>query len=259
MIIIDGLSGAGKRSALNALEDMGYQTIHHFPAELLDELPDNERLAVSLSPSDAPNEVSATRIFLEASEEILLKRYGEARRPHPIQHLDLIQAIQYEKQLLAPIRNQADFIIDTSQLSIYDLKKRLLALLNLEEKKIKINLASFGFKYGLPSHADFVFDVRFLPNPYWEVSLRNQTGKDRGIIEFFQNHPIVDKFIQNTSFYLKEVLNDFMADNNRAYLNIYIGCTGGKHRSVYVTEQIGQLLKSHCPQLNIHHRELNHG
>ena len=279
MLIITGLAGAGKTIALDTLEDLGYYCIDNLPSALLDSLVRDfagkqpQPVAVAMDSRNAadlaalPEKIRNLRtladiqiLFLTADTGVLVRRYSETRRPHPLHiHAEnpraLPEAIEYERHLLNPLMNLADIILDTSHYSVYQLKDRLRTVLGDAAPSLIITLQSFGFKHGTPVNADFLFDVRFLPNPYWEPAIRAYSGSDAPIIEFLERYDEPRRFVADTAAYLKNWLPAFVQGSNRAYLTIGIGCTGGQHRSVYVTEKIGALLKPDFPGLHIEHRD----
>ncbi|MDO4643955.1 MAG: RNase adapter RapZ [Cardiobacteriaceae bacterium] len=279
MLIITGLAGAGKTIALDTLEDLGYYCIDNLPSALLNSLVHDfahkqpQPVAVAMDSRNAadlatlPEKIRKLRqeadiqvLFLTADTDALVRRYSETRRPHPL-HIQteqtrfLPEAIEYERQLLNSLMNLADIILDTSSYSVYQFKDKLRTILGDIEPSLIITLQSFGFKNGTPINADFLFDVRFLPNPYWEPEIRAYNGNDRPIIEFFERFDSPYQFINDTANYLRRWLPTFIYESHRAYLTIGIGCTGGQHRSVYVTEQIGRILKPDFPNLYIEHRD----
>ena len=259
MLIITGLAGAGKTIALDTLEDLGYYCIDNLPSALLASLVHDfapkqaQPVAVAMDSRNAVDlaallekirelrqQAEIQILFLTADTDVLVRRYSETRRPHPL-HIRaesaraLPEAIEYERHLLNPLMNLADIILDTSGYSVYQLKDRLRTVLGDAAPALIITLQSFGFKHGTPVNADFLFDVRFLPNPYWDAAIRAYSGSDAA--------------------YLKNWLPAFVQGSNRAYLTVGIGCTGGQHRSVYVTEQIAALLKPDFPGLHVEHRD----
>ncbi len=277
MIIVTGLSGAGKTVALHTLEDLGYYCIDNLPCSLLpklyeEQLKINMPVAVGIdirNQLDTPEQMAksieafkqkipSTKIlFLTAQKETITKRFSETRRKHPLAspQLTLQETIALERQILAPLTICADFKIDTSKLSIYELKESIQHWLGHDNNKTAITIESFGFKNALPIDADLVFDVRFLPNPHWEQNLRQYTGLDDEIKNYLGNFDEVNQFISDTASYLKKWLPMYLS-SHRSYLKIAIGCTGGKHRSVYVTESIAEDLSKAFGQINVRHRDL---
>ncbi len=278
LIIISGRSGAGKSVALRALEDIGYYCVDNLPIDLLPQLAailsKNQPLtAISVDIRNFPNSESSLEdilshltdtdkikiIFLDTDREALIRRYSDSRRLHPLsaQGLSLEAAIDAERDYLEPLVQQADIIINTTTLSTHDLAEKLRNfLLGKSHKELKMVFQSFGFKYGIPLDADYVFDVRFLPNPHWEPALRPMTGLDNPVIEFLSRHNEVNDFIELTRNYIATWL-PLLEKNNRSYLTIAIGCTGGKHRSVYITEKIGHYFKALGKNVSIQHKSLS--
>ncbi|MCK3658670.1 RNase adaptor protein RapZ [Pasteurellaceae bacterium Pebbles2] len=279
LIIISGRSGAGKSVALRALEDIGYYCVDNLPIELLPQLADilskNQPLAaVSVDIRNLPNSPSNLEqitnllsaehqvriIFLDTDPDVLIRRYSDSRRPHPLsssQDISLEMAISAERDYLEPLFQQANVIFDTTELSTHELAERLRNFLRGQNnKELKIVVESFGFKYGIPLDADYVFDVRFLPNPHWDPTLRPMTGLDQPVIDFLERHTEVHHFIYQTRSFIETWL-PMLENNNRSYLTIAIGCTGGKHRSVYIAEQIGQYLKAKDKNVSIQHNSLS--
>lgn len=276
MIIVTGLSGAGKSSALQALEDRGFYCLDNLPPSLLRPLLeeyDSAQMAVAIdsrNPSalrDLPRVVLALRqvtavevIFLTASSSAIVRRFAQTRRPHPL-HIHnpnpkaLLETIDDERQLLAPMLDLASLMLDSSEFSVYDLKDRIGAFVGAERKALWITLQSFGFKHGVPQNTDYVFDVRFLPNPYWEQELRVYSGLDAPVQAFFEKYPECRVFAEDCAGFLERWLPSMMTDKNRAYVTISIGCTGGQHRSVYVVEQVKALLSKRF-DVKTYHRDL---
>ncbi|MDG6895736.1 RNase adapter RapZ [Volucribacter amazonae] len=278
IIIISGRSGAGKSVALRALEDIGYYCVDNLPFNLLPQLIDNlaanqSSVAISLDIRNLPrkptivNEILAKIppqhqikiIFLEADQSTLIRRYSDSRRLHPLstQDLSLESAIELEQQQLEPLIQQADLIIDTKSLSTHELAEKLRQFLRGNgEKELNIVVESFGFKYGIPLDADYVFDVRFLPNPHWDPVLRPMTGLDEPVIQFLAKHREVNHFLYLTRNYIETWL-PMLEQNNRSYLTIAIGCTGGKHRSVYIAQQLGEYFQAKGKKVKIVHKSLS--
>lgn len=277
LIIISGRSGSGKSVALRALEDAGYYCVDNIPLALIPTLSEyftkEDRSAViSLDIRNLPNTsntidellaklmpLNPKLIFLDCERNTLIRRYSDSRRIHPLStqdDLSLESAIDLEQKLLEPLVQNANYIIDTSNLSSHELAENLRNLLQgSAEKELKIIFESFGFKYGLPTDADYVFDVRFLPNPHWNPELRPMTGLEQPVIEFLERQTEVHNFIYQTRNYL-EMWLPMLEQNNRSYLTIAIGCTGGKHRSVFVTEQLGKYFQAKGKKVQIRHKSL---
>lgn len=277
VIIISGRSGAGKSVALRALEDMGYYCVDNLPFDLISQLltilaSSENAVAISLDIRNLPNspnaldqviyQISQTHqvkiIFLDTDRSTLIRRYSDSRRLHPLSFNDLSleAAIDAEEQFLEPLIQHANLLIDTANLSTHELVERLRRFLQGQsERELKIVFESFGFKYGVPLDADYVFDVRFLPNPHWDPALRPMTGLDEPVANFLKKHDDVNKFIYLTRNYIETWL-PMLEQNNRSYLTIAIGCTGGKHRSVYITEQLGHYFLAKGKNVKIQHRSL---
>ena len=277
IIIISGRSGAGKSVALRALEDMGYYCVDNLPLDLLPQLADilaktQSAVAISLDIRNLPdsthslnqilNDIQqqyATKIiFLDSDRSTLIRRYSDSRRLHPLSSKDLSleAAIDAEYQQLELLVQHANLIIDTTHISTHTLAERLREFLRGNtDKELKIIVESFGFKYGIPLDADYVFDVRFLPNPHWDPALRPMTGLDAPVADFLNRHTEVNEFIYLTRNYIETWL-PMLEKNNRSYLTIAIGCTGGKHRSVYIAQQIGEYFQAKGKNVQIQHKSL---
>lgn len=278
IIILSGHSGAGKSVALHALEDMGYYCVDNLPISLLPQLveiiqPQHLKVAISLDirnyPQDPENFDQQLNIllgrhqlkiiFLSCEQQILLNRYNDSRRLHPLSKQDysLEHAIKQEQRLLNPLIRKADLIIDTSHLSNHELSLQLQEyLLGTSGKHLQIMVQSFGFKYGLPNNADYIFDVRFLPNPFWVADLRGKTGLSHEVKSYLASEATVMDFIENIFEFFDKWL-PLIETNNRSYLTIAIGCTGGKHRSVFVAEALGHYLQQKGKLVKIDHRNLS--
>ncbi|MGL5047162.1 MAG: RNase adapter RapZ [Shewanella sp.] len=279
LVIVSGRSGSGKSVALRVLEDLGYYCVDNLPLPLIGTLLEqlkgsNDLVAISVDVrnmpeqdkvlvkqlSSLPPDTELTSFFLNSSDKILLKRYSETRRLHPLSksRVSLQEAIKLEGKLLEPMSKLVDHYIDTSNLNIYDLSDQVRQiLLGSVDKELVINFESFGFKHGMPTEADFMFDVRFLPNPHWEPALRPLTGLDEPVAEFLNRQPLVNKFIWQIENLLETWL-PHLERNNRSYLTVAIGCTGGQHRSVYVADQLAKRFGNGKHKVYARHRELNH-
>lgn len=283
LILVSGLSGSGKSVALHALEDLGYYCIDNMPAALLQALIDEvnrfedrstANVAVGIDARNRKRDLEALPetikqlrdrdiqtdvLFLQASDDILLKRYSETRRRHPLstQGTALRAAIREERELLGPVINVADLVIDTSRTSVYDLADAIRDRVDRRANRmLSVLIESFGFKHGIPADADFVFDLRSLPNPYWEPALRSLTGKDEEVVRYLENQPQAAKMLASLQGFLDQWIPAFEHDN-RAYLNIAIGCTGGQHRSVYLVDRIAEHLGGKRESVIVRHRELD--
>jgi len=278
LVIISGRSGSGKTIALHALEDLGFYCIDNLPFAFLPELESHvgkshPLVAVSIDARNAPDDPAQFEnlldtlrqakknceiVYVDASEAVLLKRFSETRRKHPLtnQKITLKEAIQKEKNILAPIATLADLIIDTSTKApqeLYQMMRDRIA--HHQEKKIQLMLLSFGFKYGVPSDADFIFDVRCLPNPYWKPALRTLSGLEEPVIEFLESIPESTQLLEDISGFIQKWIPHFEADN-RSYITVAIGCTGGQHRSVYMVESMAKKMSSMIHNIQTRHREL---
>ena len=274
LIVISGRSGSGKTIALHVLEDLGYNCIDGVPYQLLEQLvdtvaPKDNKVAVSLDIRNMPSDVDAIKklieslqqkveleiIYIDALTSELIRRYSETRRLHPLskQRLSLSQALELENEMLAPLKALAAFSIDTTSLSVHNLNEHLKIYLQGSSKSnVLVIFQSFGFKHLHPEDADYIFDVRFLPNPYWEKNLKQYSGKDKLIQDYLNTFPLVKETITNIENLFLTWL-PHLEQNNRNYVTIAIGCTGGRHRSVYVTEQIAARFK-HKYQVQIEHK-----
>lgn len=277
IIIVSGRSGAGKSVALRALEDIGYYCVDNIPLDLLPQLTNilssnHKAVAISLDIrnlstasqslenllSQVQQEHQVKIIFLDTERSVLIRRYSDSRRLHPlsVQDLSLEAAIEEEQGYLEPLIQYANLIVDTTHLSTHELTERLRQFLcGYSDKTLKIVFQSFGFKYGLPLDADYVFDVRFLPNPHWNPQLRPLTGLDEPVASFLSKHNEVNNFIYLTRNYIETWL-PMLEQNNRSYLTIAIGCTGGKHRSVYITEQLANYFQAKGKNIQVQHKSL---
>ncbi len=282
IVIISGRSGSGKTTALNVLEDIGFYCVDNLPVTLLPELVNQlvdptdttvPRAAVGIDARNHPRQLSQFPdvfnelkqkvdriqvIFLDADEPTLLKRFSETRRKHPIStdKISLREAIQEEKRLLDPIATSASLHIDTSKLTIHGLRDLVKERVGDERTEgMAILFQSFGFKHGIPTDTDFVFDVRALPNPHWVPGLRQETGLDDGVQQFLTSHDVVMDMIEDIQAYLTKWLPSF-EDNNRSYTTIAIGCTGGQHRSVFIAERLTEHFKQLYKNVQARHREL---
>ncbi|MDB1122887.1 RNase adapter RapZ [Vibrio algarum] len=279
LVIISGQSGAGKSVALRVLEDLGYYTVDNLPIDLLDQFINStknsqQNVAVSIDIRNLPNNpqfvtqkltelrktTDMTLFFLGATPSSLLKRYSETRRIHPLSlgkdKLSLDQAIEKEKLILEYVKEQADLVIDSSDQSLHDLSELVRTrILGRERQELVMVFESFGFKYGLPHDADYIFDVRFLPNPHWQPELRPFTGLDTPVKNFLQTQKQVIELQQDIQQFIQKWLPS-LEQNNRSYLTIAIGCTGGKHRSVYITQQLGEYFKAQGKQVQIRHTSI---
>jgi len=282
IIVVSGLSGSGKSVALHMLEDLGFYCIDNMPAALLKPFISHtvrnaeatyERTAIGLDARNTAAEIATVprlidelkrsgiqceTLFLVASDEELLRRFAETRRKHPMSRNDLglREAIDLERRLLEPVVNAADLIIDTSKMGVHHLRE--VVHQRVEKRSIarlSITFESFGFKYAIPGDADFVFDARSLPNPYWEPTLRHLTGRDPEVIRFLESQTAVAPLINDIAEFMEKRVGDFMK-SNRGYLTVAIGCTGGQHRSVYIVERLVERFAQEYPQVTARHTAL---
>ena len=279
LIVVSGRSGSGKTIALRVLEDLGYYCVDNLPVTLLPQLVNetrdrHDRLAVSIDVRNMPeqsgdienllgqirqaSDIEFSSIFTDADNATLIRRYGESRRLHPLSRKDLSldQAILQETHLLAPLSSTADLRIDTSTLSIHDLSEQICErILGRKEKELVLVFESFGFKHGTPKDANFVFDARFLPNPHWVPELRALTGLDGPVRDYLQAQPDVMLYSQQIDTLLSNWL-PHLERNNRSYVTVAIGCTGGQHRSVFITEQLAASFRARNKTVQVRHRTL---
>lgn len=280
LVIISGRSGSGKSTALRALEDAGFNCIDNFPVKLLPSLVDDTledparadgHYAVCIDArsqyldtlpdfvaSIDRSQITFQIIFLDALTGTLVKRFSETRRRHPLtnERTDLLQAIESEKELLHELADLADLTIDTTLMRGSELVEAIRSrIAENTDRGISILFRSFGYKFGVPVDADLVFDIRCLPNPYWEPELRPLTGRDPDVIGYLEAAPDVDAMLEDISVFLERWIPRFEADN-RTYITVAIGCTGGQHRSVYMVERLGQRFRKTYASVLVRHREL---
>ena len=276
LIIVTGLSGSGKSIALRALEDSGFYCIDNLPATLLPQISHHleashqTKVAISIDSRSTALEVLPSAIehlkssgnhvdvlFLESNIETLVKRFSETRRKHPLSNDDttLAESIAHERELLAGLAELGHHI-DTSNLSANTLRNYIREIIAQPDNSLVLLFTSFGFKNGIPLDADFVFDVRSLPNPHYDSALKPLTGKDAAVAQFIENTPAAIEMLADIQHYISKWLPSFEQDN-RSYLTVAIGCTGGQHRSVYFVEQLTKHFKSQKQKVIIRHRELN--
>ena len=281
LVLISGLSGAGKSIAMHALEDLGYYCVDNLPVRLLGALADEldlgddpeARAAVSIDSrnpaaalQDFPDQIKALKsrgllhalVFLEADDASLIKRFSETRRKHPLTAVNtsLAEAIGLERSLLETVRDVADVHIDTSSTNLHQLRELITHRVHeRQEKRLSLLFQSFGFKHGVPQDADMVFDARCLPNPHWVPGLRPLTGCDREVKEYLLSEPVVTEMVDGLKRFLEDWIPRFEAEN-RSYLTIAVGCTGGRHRSVFVTETLGEHFRAQRDAVLVRHRDM---
>jgi len=275
--VVSGLSGAGKTTAIGLLEDLGYFCMDNIPTALIEEM---TRLLMSSTIEkfaivvDIRSEIfgdpvekikrlkdklKARVIFLEASKEEILRRYALTRRKHPLQNgMNLEKAIEIEREKLMSLKEIADHVIDTSRLNAHQLREKLLSILKAEWEEGIIRIMSFGYKFGIPMDADFVFDARFFPNPHYHPNLSHKTGLDEEVREFFKEYPQVEEYVKSI---VKIVLTAFheYSKEGRKSLTVAIGCTGGQHRSVYIARRIAEEISKTGISILEEHRDLGKG
>jgi len=283
LVIVSGLSGSGKSVALHTLEDVGYYCIDNLPIGLLGDLgrhitetrgKSTDRFAVGVDVRSGVddlgnfptvlNELEARGIrseivFLQADHDTLIKRFSETRRRHPLSGpgVSLAEAIAREGELLAPILARADLTIDTTSTTVHQLRELIRVRLDRRSgHRLSLLFQSFGFKHGVPKDADFVFDVRCLPNPHWEPHLRPFTGKDPQVQQYLAAQPSVERMYEQIRAFIAEWLPAFEREN-RSYLTVAIGCTGGQHRSVYLAERLAEHFRQSSDSIVVRHRELS--
>lgn len=282
LVIVSGRSGSGKSTALNVLEDLGFYCIDNLPVGLLPNLitqmPKDETsstdVAVSIDARNVPSELANFAdfihqidqskckieiVYLDADPDTLLTRFSATRRKHPLTGPDtpLLEAINREGELLSHIAEMADLTVDTTHLSMHQLRSMVKnRVIQKQGNEMSLLFESFGFKHGIPKDSDLVFDVRCLPNPYWDPQLRQYCGQDTPIIKFLENETSVNDMFEDISRFLKKWLPQFQ-DNNRTYMTVSIGCTGGQHRSVYMAERLFRYNRDNLSNVQLRHRELN--
>ena len=287
LVIISGLSGSGKTVALHTLEDEDYYCVDNLPIGLLPQFIDRilsrrvqlyDNIAVGIDARsdsedlrdfntiiewiqqrDKDTTIEIEVIYLQAELETLIKRFSDTRRKHPLtkKGLPLSEAIEVERNLLKDVATAANLYIDTTHTNIHELRSYVKErVVKRDQTKLSLLFNSFGFKNGAPADSDFVFDVRCLPNPHWEPNLRALTGQDREVIAFLQEQDDVQQMLEHIKDYLHFVIPKFIKQN-RYYLTVSIGCTGGQHRSVFIAETLHDIFKEQLENVSLHHRELN--
>ena len=284
ILIVSGLSGSGKSVALHMLEDLGFYCIDNIPAALLKNFisytvrsPERtyERTAIGLDARNTAAEIASVPklidelkrsgiqcevLFLVASEDELLRRFSETRRKHPMSrdNLDLREAMARERELLEPIVYAADLVIDTSRMGVHELREIVHQRLEQRsEGRLSITFESFGFKHGIPGDADFVFDARSIPNPYWEPTLRKLTGRDADVVKFLESQEAAGRLIEDIARFIDARVPEYQA-NNRGYLTVAVGCTGGQHRSVYIVDRLAERFGKRFSNVSTRHSALAH-
>jgi UPF0042 nucleotide-binding protein len=278
LVIVTGISGAGKASALKAFEDLGFHCVDNLPLELLPDFaglisasPDVERAAIVVDVREGATldrlpeilkgikkQLQTRVVFLDAQDAVLVRRYSETRRPHPLGRSETVwRSIVEERQLLDPIRNVADTLIDTSNFNVHELRADILARFGYEEKskRLLVSCLSFGFKNGVPLDADMVFDVRFLPNPHFVPEFRKKTGLDPKVAAYVRGFPQTGEFLDRVTKLMLYLLPHYV-NEGKSYLTVAFGCTGGQHRSVMMAEEMAKRLKKAGYQVKALHRDM---
>jgi UPF0042 nucleotide-binding protein len=278
LVVVTGMTGAGRSTAAKELEDLGYYVIDNLPPGLIKDVirlvdesrgPDQpvavvtdvrsgaffDSLAENLARGASGRH--ATLVFLEASDEVLVRRQEAARRPHPLQGDGrLLDGLQREREVLAGLRGDADLVIDTTNFNVHQLTERIAAEFGTPlTVKLKVSVVSFGFKYGIPVDTDFMADMRFLPNPHWIPELRPRTGLDREVADYVLGQPGAEEFVQRWVELIAGVSDGYLRQGKR-FAQVAVGCTGGKHRSVTVTEEVVRRLQAEGIEARAYHRDL---
>jgi UPF0042 nucleotide-binding protein len=278
LVMITGLSGSGKITALKVFEDMGYYCVDNLPAELIpsfaqlvEDARDNRNAAIVVDIREGSRleqlpaiiagikkRLDVTLIYLDTSDKVLVRRFSETRRPHPLGGASsVVSSLRNERRRLEPIRNIADLEIDTSQFNVHELRAHLVELFKTTSdarQPLLISTLSFGFKNGVPESADLVFDVRFLPNPHFIPEFRPYTGRNPKVAKYIRSFPQTQEFITRTMDLLKFLLPHYVAEG-KSYLTIAFGCTGGQHRSVFLAEEFKKLLAKQGYRVKVEHRD----
>ncbi len=278
LVILTGLSGSGKLSALKAFEDLGYYSVDNLPLELVPRFADLVRQSAEIERAalvvdvregmrldEFPGILKKVRkvlptrvVFLEASEEALIRRFSETRRPHPMGRTDtVVKSIRAERRRLDPVRNVADIVLDTTKFNVHELRAHINTQFEREEsdRNLTISSNSFGFKNGVPAEADLVFDVRFLPNPHFVPQFRKLTGKHPKVAKYVRQFPQTGEFLDKTSEMLEFLLPHYIKEG-KSYLTVAFGCTGGQHRSVFIAEEMKKRLTAAGYRVKTAHRDM---
>jgi len=279
VLIVTGMSGAGRSSAAKILEDLDYTVIDNLPPSLLElavqshDIPEEHKhLAVVIdSRGGLPigdlrraltglerEGVLARIVFVDADHDVIVRRFEENRRPHPLGRATISEAIRAERDLLSELREMADLVVDTSQLNIHELRQRLTYQFSEDEmtKPMRVSVRSFGFKHGAPRDIDLLFDVRFTPNPHWVPELRDLTGSDERVSAYVLNSEGAKEFVDRVDDLLAFLIPRFQSEG-KSYLSIGVGCTGGHHRSVAIAEELGERISRHDLHAVVRHRDIN--
>lgn len=282
LFILSGLSGSGKSTALDTLEDCGFYCIDNLPVMLLEDFvrrvmsTDEKAYRKTAIVIDSRNSreslaefskkislikslgINCETLYLQAEHSTLLRRYSETRRRHPLTSpsVPLEEAIELEHQILEPVAQHVDLVIDTTRTNFHQLRELIRARVCDGGRSLSLLFQSFGFKYGIPLDTDFIFDARCLPNPHWEAALRGLTGADRAVMEFLEGVKEVQEYLQEMATFLRHWLPRFEAEN-RSYLTVAVGCTGGQHRSVFLVERLAEQFRGGEWSVLVRHRELS--
>jgi len=278
VILVSGMSGAGRSTATRALEDLGWFVVDNLPPTLIPEVVNSvtardntDKVAVVADVrggkffEDLQDALTAIRkaghdlrvLFLEASDEALVRRYESSRRPHPLQQDDnILAAVHRERKLLGDLRANADLVIDTTSLNVHDLRRSIEEAFGDDDHvALRATIMSFGFKYGIPVDADHVADMRFLPNPYWDLKLRDQTGQDEAVNDYVLSQPEARTFLDSYASLVSLIEDGYLREGKR-FVTIALGCTGGKHRSVAMAENLAARLVKNGVEVRVVHRDL---
>ncbi|HJY85974.1 MAG TPA: RNase adapter RapZ [Candidatus Acidoferrales bacterium] len=278
LVLLTGLSGSGKSTVLKAFEDLGFYCVDNLPVSLIETFSDLhvesggeiQRAALLVDAREGEQigrlpalyrklrrEYSATLVFIEASDEALLRRFSETRRPHPLGHdRPVREGLRRERELMAPIRKLADVVIDTTRFNVHELRQFITRrFTNPDRRPLLVALVSFGYRYGIPADADLVFDVRFLPNPHFVPQLRRYSGKHRRVARYLCSFPQTGEFLRRVAGMLNYLLPHYIREG-KSYLTIAFGCTGGRHRSVMLAEEVRRALERRGYAAKVMHRDI---
>ncbi len=278
LVVITGLSGSGKATVLNTFEDHGYYTVDNLPVALIGKFAElalsahstNQRAAIVVDLREGESlkefpavfsrmrsELSASLLYLDADDDTLVRRYSETRRPHPArQGSNVLEGVRLERKILAPIKAMADHVLSTSEMNVHQLRRRIVELYAThEEARLRISVMSFGFRHGVPPEADLVFDVRFLPNPNYVAELKSLTGRNARVARYIRQFSQSVEFLTRLSAMLFFLLPHYIKEG-KSYLTIAFGCTGGRHRSVMMAEEIAKLIQQSGYPVKLAHRDI---
>ena len=278
LVVVTGLSGSGKGTVLRALEDAGFYTVDNLPVDLMKPFAESgpltqdagraalvvdirEGSGLSRFPAtfaEIRKSLAASLVFLETADAVLQRRFSETRRPHPAGGASVAESVAAERALLGPIRALADLELDTSRFNVHDLRRKVLDIFQAQPavSDLRLTVGSFGFKYGPPLDGDLVLDVRFLPNPNYEPDCRHLTGRDAGVVRFLESYAETAEFLGRAMDLLDFVVPRYAAEG-KSYLSIYFGCTGGRHRSVYLAEAAAKRFAAAGRRVRVQHRDID--